>query len=235
MLHTAESNFSRAGNLLICSFTQIAQIKWVTVSDSLRSLKTNEQLWVNCSGLGIRSFAHRSFAHFAQIKWVTVSASLRSLKTNERLWANGSGHPRQMSDLPKKFWLKNLNSYFLVCFINFIYIFLFKKWVIRSLPLFWWPMWANRSGYPPKMSDVSKSLRLLTRNEQPWGIRSGRSQKMSDNEGITQSLKKIEQMSKSFVFLRKLLIPSFFHKKRVIHSENWWVNSQPWNRSGRSC
>ena len=35
--------------LLICSFTQIAQIKWATVSDLLISLKTNERLWANCS------------------------------------------------------------------------------------------------------------------------------------------------------------------------------------------
>ena len=46
---------SRVGNSLISSslihsFAQIAQIKWVTVSDSLRSLRTNERLWVNCSG-----------------------------------------------------------------------------------------------------------------------------------------------------------------------------------------
>ena len=37
-------------HLLIRSFAHFAQIKWVTVSDLLRSLKTNEQLWANCSG-----------------------------------------------------------------------------------------------------------------------------------------------------------------------------------------
>ena len=36
------------------------------------------------------------------------------------------------------------------------------------------------------MSDVSKSLRLLTKNKQPWAIRSGRSPKMSYNERIAQ-------------------------------------------------
>ena len=34
-----------------------------------------------------------------------------------------------------------LKSYFLVCFI---YVFDFKKWVIRSFPLLYWAMW-NRS------------------------------------------------------------------------------------------
>ena len=35
-----------------CSFTHpsFAQIKWATVSESLRSLMTNEQLWAICSG-----------------------------------------------------------------------------------------------------------------------------------------------------------------------------------------
>ena len=45
--------------------------------------------------------------------------------------------------------------------------------MICSFPLFWWAMWANRSGGSPKMSDVSKWLRSLTKNERPWAIRSG--------------------------------------------------------------
>ena len=36
------------------------------------------------------------------------------------------------------------------------------------------------------MSDVSEFLRTLTKNEQPWAICSGRSQKMSDHEQIAQ-------------------------------------------------
>ena len=60
-----------------------------------------------------------------------------------------------------------------------MYVFYLKKWAIHSFPLFWWAMWANRSGRSPKMSDVSKSLRSLTKNEQPWVNRSGRSTKMS--------------------------------------------------------
>ena len=30
------------------------------------------------------------------------------------------------------------------------------------------------------VSDVSESLKSLTKNERPWGIRSGRSEEMSD-------------------------------------------------------
>ena len=40
-----------------------------------------------------------------------------------------------------------------------------KKQAIRSFPLFKRAMWANRSGRSPKMSIVSESLRLLTKNE----------------------------------------------------------------------
>ena len=36
------------------------------------------------------------------------------------------------------------------------------------------------------MSHVSKSLRSLTKNEQPWGIRSGRSEEMSYHELFAQ-------------------------------------------------
>ena len=36
------------------------------------------------------------------------------------------------------------------------------------------------------VSDVSESLRSLTKNERPWAIRSGRSEEMSDHEQITQ-------------------------------------------------
>ena len=51
---------------------------------------------------------------------------------------------------------------------------------------FLWEMWANRSGCSPKMSDVSGSLRSLTKNEQPLAIRSHRSEEMSNREQIPQ-------------------------------------------------
>ena len=47
-------------------------------------------------------------------------------------------------------------------------------------------MWVNRSGCSPKMSYVSESLRLLTKNERPWAICAGRSEEMSDCEQIAQ-------------------------------------------------
>ena len=60
------------------------------------------------------------------------------------------------------------------------------------------------------MSDVSESLILLTKNEQPWGIRSGRSDEMSDVSKSLISLTKNEHLSESLIFLSESLIRSFF-------------------------
>ena len=62
------------------------------------------------------------------------------------------------------------------------------------------------------MSDVSKSLILLTKNERPWVILLGRSVEMSDVSEWLISLTKNELMSES-------LIRSFFDKKQAICSE----------------
>ena len=56
-------------------------------------------------------------------------------------------------------------------------------------------MWGNGSGCSTKMSDVSISLRSLTKNEQQWAIHSGHSPKVSE----------------SLVFLSESLIWSLFH------------------------
>ena len=84
--------YSRAGNLLISSslirsFAQIAQIKWATVSDLLRSLRTNERLWANRSGHSWQMSKCERFAQVAQDKWVAEKlrkplnvSSIRRLK-----------------------------------------------------------------------------------------------------------------------------------------------------------
>ena len=77
------------------SFAHFAQIKWATVSDSLRSLKTNERPWANRSGRSEEMSDRERIAQVAQDKWATMSDSLRSLRGNER-----------MSDSLKKIWLK---------------------------------------------------------------------------------------------------------------------------------
>ena len=56
-------------------------------------------------------------------------------------------------------------------------------------------MWGNGSGCSTKMSDVSISLRSLTKNERQWAIHSGHSPKVSE----------------SLIFLSESLIWSLFH------------------------
>ena len=95
--------FIRAGNSLIRSFrsnqmrkcqrfTQIAQDKWATVSESLRLLKPNEQARANSSG---RSWQMSNRERIAQV-------------THDK-WANWR--------FAQKIWQKDLKSYFFVCFI----------------------------------------------------------------------------------------------------------------------
>ena len=79
----------RAGNLLICSslnrsFAHFAQIKWGTVSDSLRSLKTNEWPWANRSGRSEEMSNLERFTQVAQRKWA--------------MWVNRWFHSRKMSE-----------------------------------------------------------------------------------------------------------------------------------------
>ena len=88
-------HFVRAGNSLICSslicsfrsfcsnqmsdcerFAQIAQDKWATVSESLRSLKTNERSWANRSFLG-KKRAIRSENLWANSQPCILSCSLK--------------------------------------------------------------------------------------------------------------------------------------------------------------
>ena len=79
---------------------------------------------------------------------------------------------------------------------------------------------------PPKMSDVSQSLRSLTKNERPWAIRSGRSEEMSDREQIAQVAHQKwanEWIAHFFQQITHLLI---FGQK--MSDSPRWGNSQPW-------
>ena len=82
--------FPRVGNLLICSsllrsFAQIAQDKWANVSDSLRLLRTNEQLWANCSGRSWQMSECERFAQVTQDKWVNEQIA-RSFRANRSFY-----------------------------------------------------------------------------------------------------------------------------------------------------
>ena len=87
--------------------------------------------------------------------------------------------------------------------------------------------WAICSGRSEEMSDVSESLISLTKNERPWAIRSGRSEEMSDREQIAQVAH--QKWANEWItrFLSKSLISPFFRKKRAIRLDSRWANSQP--------
>ena len=85
-------------------FAQIAQDKWATVSESLRSLMSKEWQWANCSGRSWQKSNRERFAQVAHDKWA-----------NKRF--------------AQKIWLK---SYFLVRYNSLIPSFLMSD-VIESL------------------------------------------------------------------------------------------------------
>ena len=82
LIRSSLINSFRSNQMSDCErFAQIAQDKWATLSELLRSLRGNEQLWA------IRSGRAEEMSN--------VSESLILLTKNER-----------MSDSLKKFWLK---------------------------------------------------------------------------------------------------------------------------------
>ena len=56
-------------SLLIRSLAQITQIKWATVSDLLRAIRTNEWLWANRSGCSCHKSGREQIAQVAHDKW----------------------------------------------------------------------------------------------------------------------------------------------------------------------
>ena len=147
------------------------------MSDSLRSLRTNEWLWANCSGRSCQKSDREQIAQVAHDKWATMSTLLRLLMINE-----------QMSYSLKTFWLK---SYFLVCFI---YVFWFKEMSDLLIPSFLMSVVSElirsltknkrceqiTQVAHQKWATMSDSLTSLRGNEQSWANRSGRSPKMSE-------------------------------------------------------
>ena len=116
-----------------------------------------------------------------------MSESLKSLSGNEQPWANHSGRSRQMSNCEQFSQVahdKWANERFAQkIWLNKSKILFFSMFYIR---FFLFTMWVKCSRCSPKMSDVSESLRTLTKNERPSAIRSGRSEEMSNHERIAQ-------------------------------------------------
>ena len=184
-------SYVRVGNSLICSllirsFAQIAQIKWGTVSNSLRSLRTNKWLWANCSGCSCQKSDCEQIPQIAHDKWTTVSNLLRLLMINEQIarffWVHRSFVfcSQKTSDSLNK----NLTK---IIFFGTFFVSFKQKTSYLLIPSF-------------LMNNVSESLRSLTKNErcewiariahQKWAtisICSGGSPKMSDHERIAKA------------------------------------------------
>ena len=77
------------------------------------------------------------------------------------------------------------------------------------------------------VSDVSESLISLKSNERFAQVAERKWAIVSES---LRSLTKNERMSESLIFLSKSLIRLFLNKKRAIHSEIKWANSQPWQK-----
>ena len=145
------------------------------------------------------------FAQIAQDKWATVSKLFRSLMLKEQPWVNRSGRSWQINDheqfaqvahdkwaneqFAPKIWLK---LYFWYAFC------MFKKNPSNSLiPSFF-------------MSDLSKSLRSLTNNEQFEQIAQVAHQKwvnMIDSlRSLTKNERPLANHSGCFLYLQKIVI-----------------------------
>ena len=229
--------FSRFGNLLICSFAQIAQIKWATVSDLLRSLKTNERLWANGSGRSCQKSDWEWIAQVAHDKWSTVSNSLRLIHdnwVNEQIayffWANClfalfSLLLSKNEQFAKKIWLK---SYFFVCFFlneQFNQSLFFNEWCeqIAQVTHQKWAMWANCTRRSPKMSVHERYAQVA---HQKWATLSKslrRSPKMSEwlNHSFfcairTKSKERISNSAYNEDFFISFLFLKVAHKTKFV-------------------
>ena len=67
------------------SFAHLLILLKSNENNSLRSLKTNERQWANCSGRSEEMSNHEQIAQVTQDKWATMSDWLRSLRGNERM------------------------------------------------------------------------------------------------------------------------------------------------------
>ena len=183
----------------------MAQIIWATVSNLLRSIRTNEWLWANCSGRSCQMSNREWIPQVANDKWATVSSLLRLLMIDERMskllfFSEQIAHllfcSQKTSDALNKIWLK--------CFFGIFYV-----------------------GFLKKTSDLLLSSFLLSDNEWYEQIAQVAHQKWVTMSDLFRSLTKNERIAVKF-FFSKSLIRLFFSKKRVICSENRWAHSQPW-------
>ena len=157
-------------------FAQIAQDQWATVSDLLRFLRTDEWLWTNRSGRSWQKSNREGIAQVAQDndKRKTLSNSLMiKEQMSESLIIFLANHSFALwLTKNKRFAQKNVNT--IVFFVRFL------KTSDLLIPSFL-KSYVSKSAAHEKRVTVNKSLRSLTKNEQPWAIWTGCSPKMSES------------------------------------------------------
>ena len=140
-------------SLLICSSlicSSLIRSRQMSSCERIAQDYSNKLPWANRSGHSGQKSDHEWFAQVVHDK-----------RENEQI-AHLLFRSQKMSNLLNKF---DQNRIFCSFFVRFFVHFL-KKQAICSFPLYYWEMWANRSGCSPKMSNVSVSLRSLTKKEQ---------------------------------------------------------------------
>ena len=148
---------------------------------------------------------------------------------------------------------------------SLIFSFIQKKWAIRSkrflkIHIFctfctvFEVFFKKQKIHSFLLSEMSELLRSVRTNDRQWAICSGRSEGMSDREGITKNEQITHFLNKSLIcslfewithlltswancsfltLLSKPLIRSIVWQKRLIHSKIRWSNSQPWKAKNK--
>ena len=125
----------------------------------------------------------------------------RFAQVTQRKWGN--------EQFAQKIWLKKSKILFFSMFYIRFLILKVSKSLIHS---FWVSDVSDCSGRSPKMSDVSESLKSLTKNQRPWAICSHRSEELSDHERIAQVAHQKWGMSESLFFWANCSFAHFWAK-----------------------
>ena len=137
---------------------QVAQRKWATVSDSLRSLRGNEL----CEGI----------AYFVHQKWGNEQFAQKILAKNLKSCFN-------MSYIRFIFKKKFEKMSELLIFAHFLFFCEQCEWISHFAQIKW-AMWANRSFRSRKMSNHEQFAQVAQRKWAMWANLSFRSAKMSE-------------------------------------------------------
>ena len=181
---------------------QVTHEKWATMSEIAQvahgkratKLQTKGQPWANRSGRSWQQSDCERFAHVAHEKRANEQITCFFERIAHSLFRS------QKQVIPQK----NLDK---IIFYFFKVFFKLKKIEGFAHSLLFKERYERIAQFAPnERATVSESLRLLSKNEQPWVIRSGGSPKMSDCERIAQVAHQKwanERIAHSLIFSQK--------------------------------